>query len=94
VFYVVINDAAGVVKFGITSGDPRPRLYDHRVVGYERTLFLASGVNAKSIEDDVKAALAERGYKPVQRVEYFSLDALPAIMETVGWHEISNEAVA
>jgi hypothetical protein len=91
VFYVVINDTLGIVKFGITSGDPAHRLKTHRRSGYRRAIFLTTRIEALPVEDRTRVALAKRGYQPVQGREYFALEALEIILETVKALNLMNE---
>jgi hypothetical protein len=83
-FYVVTGTAS--LKFGITSGDPRTRLGDHRRDGYIETvrLFinLPEGV-ARALENKVLKALKGNSFMPVQRREYFSIEALPLVLGIV-----------
>lgn len=82
VFYVVTSQVA--VKFGITSGDPRPRLSHHRQHGYTTVARLAVGLPgtvAPEAERTVKSALALAGEKPIQGTEYFDASCLPLILD-------------
>jgi single CXXC unit len=82
VFYVVTG--AGVVKFGVTSGDPRPRLRNHAARGYTDVIRLATGLLvtvALDAEDAVKSALAMAGEKPVRGREYFDVSCAPLIID-------------
>lgn len=74
VFYVVGNDDAELVKFGITSGSGRRRLYDHRRDGFVTVHRLLSGLPdaaAPSLERDVQAVLRLAGEEPVRGREYY-----------------------
>lgn len=81
-FYVTASDVA--VKFGITSGDPRPRLRAHARDGLTKvvrlTAALPDGV-ALSAERRVRAALALAGEKPVRGREYFDVSCLALILD-------------
>jgi len=69
VFYIVRSPDMERIKFGITSGDPRPRPSKHRCDGYtERVLLLKGlpGTLAAEIEDGVISALALAGIEPVR----------------------------
>jgi len=89
VFYVVVNPESDVVKFGITSGDPRPRLADHRRNGFTRTVRVLTGMpegEAADLEREVMTLLRIAGVQPVQGREYFPGPALNMIMYVVsGW---------
>jgi hypothetical protein len=83
-FYVVTSDTG--VKFGITSGDHRPRLRVHRASGYLTVVRLLTGLPgdmAPDMEDAVKAALRLTGLSPVKGREYFDLDALAVVLDIV-----------
>ena len=72
------------VKFGVTSGDARPRLADHRVDGYRAVVRLLTGLPdgaAPDTERAVKAALAMAGEKPVRGTEYFDASCLALILD-------------
>ena len=89
VFYVVADDINGVVKFGITSGDPRPRLYRHASDGLARVIRLVEGLPsdlAPRLERAVLGALRDARETPVRGVEYFPGRALGLILDVVdGW---------
>ncbi|MFE6054501.1 GIY-YIG nuclease family protein [Kitasatospora sp. NPDC056446] len=85
-FYVVTDDAAGQVKFGITSGDPRPRLRTHAAAGFTRVLRVMSdlpGEDAPELERAVLKALRAEGRAPVRGREYFGLAELPTVLAVV-----------
>lgn len=84
-FYVVTSGS--VVKFGVTSGDPRPRLGRHAAQGFTKVIRLATslpGTVALDAERSVKAALAMAGDTPVQGSEYFDISCLGLIMDVAG----------
>jgi hypothetical protein len=86
VFYIVHNRHANRIKFGITSGDPRARLANHRAFGYAEQICVLTnlpGEFAKSIEDECRIALRNHGFTPIRGREYFNADALPVILATV-----------
>jgi hypothetical protein len=86
VFYVVANPEKYRLKFGVTSGDPRPRLGKHRADGYQVVKLLLRDLPvamASQMEEDVKATLRLAGLSPVQGKEYFDLSALGLVYETV-----------
>lgn len=81
-FYVVTS--AGAVKFGVTSGDPRPRLRTHVRAGFTEVVRLATGLSgtiAPDAEQAVKAALALAGETPVHGREYFDASCLALILD-------------
>lgn len=84
VLYVV--SSSDTVKFGITSGNPRPRLTEHRRTGYRTVIRLLTGLPgdvAPRLEQDVIATLRLAEYIPVRGREYFHLDALAVILDVV-----------
>lgn len=91
VIYVVMSDKLKRVKFGITSGDPRPRLSAHRSTGYNRTLYIATNIDARPVETDIKISLAIAGFNPIHGWEYFDINALATIMSTLESYGLNNE---
>jgi hypothetical protein len=89
VFYVVADDINGIVKFGITSGDPRPRLYRHARDGFDSVIRLVEGLPgdvAPRLERATLAALRDAREKPVRGIEYFPARTLGLILDLVdGW---------
>ena len=86
VFYIVHDPAAHRVKFGITSGDPRPRLRTHHVAGYQEIVRLMPGLPgdvAGEMERAVRAALTLADLRPVQGREHYDLTALAVILDMV-----------
>ncbi|MYX39032.1 MULTISPECIES: hypothetical protein [unclassified Streptomyces] len=85
-FYVVRNPAADAVKFGITSGDPRPRLSNHARVGYREVIRLHTGLPdtvAPDLERDLLAVLRDAGEVPIVGREYFQGHTLAAVLAFV-----------
>lgn len=73
-FYVVYNPHVDNIKFGVTSGDPRPRLRDHRNDGYTevlRTFAVLPEGEALGLEQELMKVLKCAGVAPVQGREYF-----------------------
>ncbi|GGU52372.1 hypothetical protein GCM10010274_46610 [Streptomyces lavendofoliae] len=89
VFYVVADDLNDVVKFGITSGDPRPRLRHHARDGFDHVIRLVEGLPgdvAPRLERTVLAALRDARESPVRGAEYFPVRTLALILAlTDGW---------
>ncbi|WP_331746823.1 hypothetical protein [Streptomyces sp. NBC_00842] len=86
--YVVADDL-DVVKFGITSGDPRPRLSVHRRDGLDQIVRLFTGLPdgiARELEDTLRAALRDAREEPVRGREYFPARALPLILDLIDHH--------
>ena len=83
-FYVVEHEDQHRVKFGVTSGDARPRLKRHRAAGYRTVVRLLTGLPdgaAPDAERAVKAALALAGERPVRGTEYFDASCLGLILD-------------
>ena len=81
-FYVVTG--GGVVKFGITTGEGRPRLLTHAADGYTEVVRLVTslpGTVALDTENAVKSALGLAGEKPLQGREYFDGSCLALILD-------------
>ena len=81
VFYIVIGPRG--LKLGITSGDARRRLAEHRRNGYVQTVRLWTelpGRVADDTKDLVLARLKTAGHKPTQGHEYFNAELLPAVL--------------
>ncbi|MFH8577159.1 hypothetical protein [Streptomyces zaomyceticus] len=88
-FYVVRNDGRDVIKFGITSGDPRPRLADHAREGLDTVLRVhrdLPGNVARELELTILAALADACEAPVQGREFFHARVLPLVLDLVDHH--------
>jgi hypothetical protein len=89
VFYVVADQLGGRVKLGITSGDPRRRLADHRTDGYGvviRLLTELPGAVAPEIEAAALAALALAGIKPLRGREHYGAEALAVVLDIADNH--------
>lgn len=93
VFYVVTN-TLGNVKFGITSGDSRPRMRDHIRNGFINIVILWEELPdglALKIEQTCTAMLCNENIKPTHGREYFPPQALPHVKLVAGYylaHEI------
>jgi hypothetical protein len=85
--YVVANPELARVKFGVTSGDPRARLGDHRRAGYvEVVRVLRNLPDSHALERHVRASLRDANILPAQGREYFDMAALPVVLDIVdGW---------
>jgi hypothetical protein len=73
-FYVVRNPETDVVKLGVTSGDPRPRLANHARDGYTevvRSWRDLPGTTAGELEAESLKLLRLAGIRPVRGREYF-----------------------
>lgn len=84
VFYVVEGDNG--IKFGISSGDGRARLTDHKRDGYWDVLVLRTGLPgmlALSLETELKNVLKAAGVAPVRGREYFGPEAKQLVMPVV-----------
>lgn len=84
VFYVVVNEASQVIKFGITSNDTRRRLSRHRKDGFRSVITTIVGMpDAADLERAVVMTLRLAGIPPVQGREYYDIAALPVILDVV-----------
>jgi hypothetical protein len=86
--YVVADDL-DMVKFGITNGDPRPRLRAHRRDGLDQIVRLFTGLPdgvALEIENNLKAALRDAREEPIRGREYFPARVLPLILDLIDHH--------
>lgn len=84
--YVVVNPVLHTLKFGITSGEPRPRLKAHRVAGYTRVEYLATGLpdtQAPDLERAILATLRLAGERPVKGREYYNAHVLTLVMDVI-----------
>lgn len=93
VFYVVRNGAVDIVKFGITSGDPRPRLNDHAADGFTEIVRLHKSLPddaAPALERFTLSALAAAGEEPVRGREYFPGSTLPLILGLIDHHPAAS----
>jgi hypothetical protein len=91
-FYVLLNPKQGRVKFGVTSGDPRPRLKTHRGRGYtERVRVLREIPDAFMLEQNIIATLRDAEIPPVHGREYYdAAPALPVVLDIVdGWATVA-----
>ena len=87
--YIVSHSVLPQFKFGITSGDTRPRLNDHRRNGYDKVILLVTKIKddmASQTEKAICLALYEAGYKPIHGREYYDVSALPIALDIAdGW---------
>ncbi|MFJ3283657.1 hypothetical protein ACIPMW_00075 [Streptomyces sp. NPDC086669] len=91
VFYVVsgTDSVTGVptVKLGISSGTGHKRLEQHASVGLSQRHLVRTGLPkgvARALETALLTHLTKEGWKRTRGEEYFSLDALPAIVSFAG----------
>jgi hypothetical protein len=90
-FYVVTDDTAALVKFGITTGNGRSRLNEHRRDGFDtvhRFLAALPGDTAPALERDVKAALRLAGEVPVRGLEYYRDHVTALVLDVVDHYPI------
>jgi T5orf172 domain len=89
VVYVVVNPTEGRVKFGITSGDPRPRLRTHRRRGYTEVARTVERDDAPAVERAILAALAAALRYPIPGCrEHFDISDLDLILAVVDSHSV------
>jgi hypothetical protein len=95
VFYVVVNDQRGYIKFGITVRDGRARLSYHRGAGYRTTLRLMTDLpsdTAEAIERAVLATLRLASIAPVRGREYYDVAALALVLDVADNYPIPKVA--
>lgn len=88
-FYVVMDDVNDLVKFGITSGNPRRRLWDHGKDGFDQIVRLHEGLPgevAPELERMILEALRDAGERPVRGREYFRSQVLALVLDLVDHH--------
>ncbi|MEV5131047.1 hypothetical protein AB0K87_11140 [Streptomyces sp. NPDC053705] len=93
---MVVDDEQGHVKFGITSGDPRPRLREHARDGFTRVVRLLVDLPddvARPMECDVIATLRLAREKPVRGREYFDSRVLATVLDIVDHYPIPKPTV-
>lgn len=83
-FYTVTNPELRRLKFGVTSGDPRPRLRNHHRAGYVDVVRVLPDLpDAHALEQHIRVTLREAGIAAVQGWEYFHIDALAVVLDVV-----------
>lgn len=93
-FYVVVDSDAELLKFGITSGNGRPRLRHHRRDGFvtvHRFLSGLPGDTAPRLENDVRATLRLAGERPVRGREYYSEHVTALVLDVVDHYPIRHQ---
>jgi hypothetical protein len=86
VFYIVGDPSTLRIKFGITSGNPNPRLNDHRQYGFTKTIILLTKLPdglALIMEQLSRERLQDMGIKPIRGREYFPPEALPHVLSVI-----------
>lgn len=87
VFYIVSDASGDEIKFGITSGDPRPRLRNHARQGYQTVTLLLPSLSAgvaHQMERSVIRNLQQTAELPRRGREYYAGRVLPLVLQTVG----------
>jgi hypothetical protein len=87
VLYVVRNEAASTVKFGITNQDGRLRLSNHRRDGFNKVIYLKTGLLeglSAYVEQKIRVALEMAGAVPVRGYEYFHDENIALILNEIG----------
>lgn len=85
-FYVVMDDVEDLLKFGITSGDPRRRLAVHAKDGFSQVVRVHTGLpgdTAPELERTIIAALRDAREVPVRGREYYRGRALALVLDLV-----------
>ncbi|WP_407842143.1 hypothetical protein ACE1OC_43105 (plasmid) [Streptomyces sp. DSM 116496] len=92
---MVTDDEREVVKFGVTGGDPRPRLSDHRRDGLGIVIRLIENLPdgiALEIENSIRLALRDAKETPTRGREYFPGRCTGLILYTIDNHPAICEA--
>lgn len=95
-FYVLLDEDGQTVKFGITSGDPRPRIACHARDGYGTEVRLMTDLPlgvAQGLETSTLATLKLAGLESIRGREYFHASALPIILDVADNYPISGVPV-
>lgn len=90
-FYVVIDEMNDVLKFGITSGDPRRRLCEHAKDGFDHVVRAHAGLPgdvAPWLEQAIISALRDAREEPVRGREYYHVRNLPLVLDLVDNHPV------
>lgn len=85
-FYVVTDDSAELLKFGITAGSGRRRLTEHRRAGFDTVHRFHAGLpdeTALNLERDVRATLRLAGEEPVRGREYYPDRVTALVLDVV-----------
>jgi len=88
-FYVVADEDAGLLKFGITTGNGKRRLTEHRRAGFDTVHRFLPGLAddvALSLERDVRAALRLAAEEPMRGREYYSSTVTALVLDIVDHH--------
>lgn len=93
VFYALHSTKLRQVKIGITSGDPRPRLRQHMMYGFNSVTCLLTDLPS-TVAPDLEAycinVLETLGFKPVSGREFFDEFAIEEIEELVEGYPYAN----
>lgn len=92
-FYVLLNEEEQIVKLGITSGDPRPRMVCHARDGYGIGVRLMTDLPvgvAQGLERAALSTLRLAGLQPIRGREYFHASALPVILDVADNYPIPD----
>lgn len=85
-FYVVTDDAAALLKLGITTGTGKRRLSEHRRAGFTTVHRFLPGLAenvAQTLERDLRAALRLSGEEPVRGREYYPARVTTRVLDFV-----------
>lgn len=85
-FYLVADEEAGLVKFGITNGTGRARLARHRLDGFSTVVRLLTNLPPYipiRLEADVLAALRLAREQPARGREYFPEHVTALVLDIV-----------
>jgi hypothetical protein len=90
-FYVVADESAALLKFGITTGNGRSRLNDHRRDGFGTVYRFLPGLpgdTAPCLEREVQATLRLAGEVPVRGREYYRDHVTALVLDVVDHYPI------
>lgn len=75
------------MKFGITNQDGRLRLSNHRRDGFNKVIYLKTGLLeglSAYVEQKIRVALEMAGAVPVRGYEYFHDENIALILNEIG----------
>lgn len=86
---VYVVRGGDIIKFGITSGSPGPRLMDHQRNGFTDVVRVHAGLPdevAPELERQIVAALRDAKEQPVRGREYFPAHVLALVLDLIDNH--------
>src|SRR3546814_10395937 len=95
-FYVVQDCLNDLIKFGITSGNPKQRLAVHERDGFDQVVRIHTGLPddvAPWLERAIISALRDAREEPVRGREYSRSRVLPVVLDLVDNHPAARAAL-